>query len=72
MQSQVESIQLPTGLHWVRYFYAHIPGDSPTIEVLVDNEPHPALVSAASTLPWPTSDAFYSARLFFTIQDAPS
>jgi hypothetical protein len=72
IQSQVGSIQLPAGLHWVRYFYAHIPGDSPTIEVLVDSEPHPALESAASTLPWPTSDAFYSARLFFTIQDAPN
>ena len=71
IQSQVESIPLPAGLHWVRYFYAHIPGDSPTVEVLVDNEAHQALVSAASNLPWPSSDAFYSARLFFTIQDAP-
>jgi hypothetical protein len=71
IQSQVEAIQLPAGLHWVRYFYAHVPGDSPTIEVLVDNEPHQALVLAARALPWPAPDAFYSARLFFTIQDAP-
>lgn len=71
LQSQVESIQLSAGLHWVRYFYAHVPGESPAVEVLVDNEPYQALVSIASTLPWPTSDVFYSARLFFTVQDAP-
>jgi hypothetical protein len=70
MQSQMESIQLSAGLHWVRYFYAHIPGENPTVEVLVDNEPHQALASAASSLPWPASDTFYSARLFFTVQDA--
>lgn len=71
MQSQVETLQLTPGLHWVRYFYAQAPGGSPTVEVLVDNEPCPTLISAASMLPWPTSDAFYSARVFFTIQDAP-
>lgn len=70
MRSQVESIQLSAGFHWVRYFYAHIPGSNPTVEVLVDNQPHQVLLSAASTLPWPASDAFYSARLFFTVQDS--
>lgn len=71
MRSQFESMQLSAGLHCVRYFYAHIPGESPIVEVLVDSEPCEALVSAALKLPWPTSDAFYSVRLFFTIQDAP-
>jgi hypothetical protein len=71
LQQQFEAFDLPPGLHWVRYFYAHIPGDSPTIEVLVDNQPCESLMAGATSFPWPHSDAFYSARLFFTVQDAP-
>ncbi len=70
LQLQFEAFDLPRGLHWVRYYYAHIPGDSPTIEVLVDNLPCESLMEGVSSFPWPASDAFYSARLFFTVQDA--
>lgn len=71
IQPQIEALSLTPGLHWIRYFYSHMPGDSPTIEVLVDNEPSEALISAVSMLPWPSSNDFYSVRLFFIIQDAP-
>lgn len=70
IQQQLEAFGLPSGLHWIRYFYANIPGASPTIEVLVDNQPCDSLMSSAAELPWPVSDAYYSARLFFTIRDA--
>lgn len=70
LQQQFEVYDLPTGLHWVRCFYAHIPGDSPTIEVLIDNKPCDSLMVGANSFPWPHSDAFYSVRLFFTVQDA--
>jgi hypothetical protein len=71
LQQQFEAYELAPGLHWVRYFYAHIPGDSPTIEVLVDNQPCESLMAGVPAFPWPPSDAFYSARLFFTIRDTP-
>lgn len=71
IQRQIEAFVLPSGLHWVRYFYAHVPDGPPTIEVLVDNQPCDTLISKATDVPWPSTDAFYSARLFFTIQDAP-
>ena len=71
MQAQIEALPLSAGLHWCRLFYFHTPGGSPTIEALMDNKPCQPLISAATELPWPPSDEFYSARLFFTIQDAP-
>lgn len=72
MQSQLECIDLSRGLHWVRYYYAHVPSEDPTIEVLVDNESSQELECAASKWLWPPSDVFYSVRLFFTVQDAPA
>lgn len=72
MQRQIEAVGVQSGLHWVRYFYANVPGHHPTIEVLVDNQSCQELSSQAAILRWPSSDAFYSVRLFFTIQDGAS
>lgn len=70
LHKHVESLSLTPGLHWVRYFYCHVPLQAPTIEVMIDNEVSDVLQSQAASLPWPQTDAFYSTRLFFTIQDA--
>lgn len=70
IQRQVEGIQLAPGRHWVRYFYCHLPSDAPTTEVLIDNETHDELQGKMTELPWPETDEFYSARLFFMIEDA--
>lgn len=69
IQRDVESLPLSPGLHWMRYFYSNIPGSEPIMEVLQDNEPHEELQARSAGMPWPKSDAFYSARLFFVIQD---
>ncbi|MBK8094259.1 MAG: hypothetical protein IPK32_20445 [Verrucomicrobiaceae bacterium] len=70
LQKHLESFSLTRGLHWVRYFYSHVPSQAPTIEVLIDNEISEPLQSLAANLPLATSGAVYSTRLFFTIQDA--
>jgi hypothetical protein len=70
LRKQLEVFYLSPGLHWIRCFYAHIPGDSPTIEVLLNNEPCEILQAQIADLPWPSCEKFYSARLFFTIRDA--
>ncbi len=70
IEAGVKASGLPRGLHWVRYFYARLPGSEPTIEVLLDNKPWIPLKKAAADLPWPVRKEFYTARLFFIIQDA--
>ena len=69
IEAQVKASGLPPGLHWVRYFYCHIAGESPTIEVLLDDEPWTQLQRKAVNLPWPASEDYYKIRLFFIIQD---
>ena len=69
LQSQLKNSKLPRGLHWVRYFYAHLPKGSPEIEVLLDNNEWSEQKSNAASCPWPAADKFYSARLFLIIQD---
>lgn len=69
IQSQVEKCDIPAGLHWMRYYYCHIPDDQPVIEVLLDNEMNTEMQAQMEHFPWPASDTFYSARLFFIIQD---
>ena len=69
IQRQVEGLDLGPGLHWARYFYCHLPSENPTIEVLIDNCPHERLQSLVPELPWPKTTDFYTARLFFVIQD---
>lgn len=67
---QMEEAAMGRGLHWVRYFYAHIPGREPVTEVLVDNEPVEAFQERLATFPWPDTVDAYTARLFFIVQDA--
>lgn len=66
---QLREADLPSGLHWVRYFHQHSPGHEPVTELLLDNEPWVELHEDAVILPWPGGNAFYSVRLFFIIQD---
>lgn len=70
IKEQMEATPLSRGLHWGRYFYSNIPGDQPIVEVLMDNEMHEELREQAAILPWPKTEEFYSARVFFVIQDA--
>lgn len=69
IEKQIKASGLAKGLHWVRYYYAHIPGQEPTVEVLLDNQTWTPLQEQGASLPWPESDKFYSARMFFVVQD---
>jgi hypothetical protein len=69
LKKLVQESGLPKGLHWVRYFYAQIPGGEPTVELMLDNETWEPLQKKAAGLPWPESKDYYSARLFFMVQD---
>lgn len=70
LQKQVQSFAIPSGLHWIRFFYSSFPIESPTIEVLVNNDTCSGLQMQAAELPWPRTKDVYTARLFFIIQDA--
>ncbi len=69
LQKLVKESGLPKGLHWVRYFYAQIPGQEPTVELMLDNETWEPLQEKAKGLTWPESKDYYSARLFFMVED---
>ena len=69
IENHVSLSNLSPGLHWVRYFYCHIPGQAPVYEVLLDNETWMPLQTQAAQIPWPKSDDFYTVRLFFIVQD---
>jgi hypothetical protein len=71
IEKPIKASGLSGDLHWVRYFYAHIPGEEPTVEVLLDDDDWTPVQEKAKSLPWPESDDYYSARLFFVIQDQP-
>ena len=69
LEAQLKRSGLPRGLHWVRYYYGHLPTGAPEIEVLLDNTRWTEQQTKASAFPWPASDKFYSIRLFFVVQD---
>ncbi|HSI63433.1 MAG TPA: DUF6348 family protein [Candidatus Saccharimonadia bacterium] len=70
IQKIIEQQSLRAGLHWLRLFYAQVPGDGPVAEVLLNNIEHQEMQSEVAQLPWPMTEGYYSARLFLTIQDA--
>lgn len=60
---------LPSAVHWVRVFIAIDEDGTPyeTIDGLVDNEPHPALVELLRRWPWPRGERAYALRHFFML-----
>jgi hypothetical protein len=66
----VQTASLPSGVHWVRFFYCHLQRRLLSSEVLVDNESVAEWEAIMAALPWPESDGFYSRRFFMIIQDA--
>jgi hypothetical protein len=69
LRALIQEQEIPPGLHWLRCYYSHLPGNEPTVEALLDNEPLEALYLGCASLPWPSSDQFYSARIFMVLQD---
>lgn len=69
LRTFIETYDLPSGLHWLRCFYSHVPGQPPTVEVLLDNMAMDVLQDQYRALPWPSSEEFYATRLFMIIQD---
>ncbi|MDB6118213.1 MAG: hypothetical protein JWO08_1994 [Verrucomicrobiaceae bacterium] len=67
IRHHLEALPLAEGQHWIRYFYCHAPSNPPTIEILIDNEPHEELQTVTANLPWPQKEGFYSVRLFFVV-----
>lgn len=72
LEAVMKASDIERGLHWVRYFYSHVPSSDPVIEVLLDNEPWSVMQQEAANFPWPVSNEFYSYRLFFIVQDVES
>jgi hypothetical protein len=60
------------GTHWVRLYYAHLDGRTHSCEVLLDNQPWPAMQERTAALDWPASEPFYSLRVFQVIEVGPA
>ena len=59
---------LAPGTHWVRLYVSHSDRRMTECEVLLDNDPWPAVQDAARQLDWPRVDGFASHRIFLIIQ----
>lgn len=53
--------------NWIRFYYAHMSSSSTAVEVLLNNEPWPAVAEAMANVDWPKSGPFYSVRLFLVL-----
>lgn len=65
----LEVQSLPSGIHWVRLYQARQNGQSICNEVLLDNDPWPALQDGMAAFGWPASDKWYDVRVFLVIRD---
>jgi hypothetical protein len=69
LEAAVRAEPLSPTLHWFRFYFGQFRND-PTIEALQDNGQWPAGQQALRSLDWPTTDGFYSARLFVVLKPA--
>lgn len=63
----IQSAKIPEGLHWIDFYYAQNKEEVLACEVLLDNEPWPAL-DVMREFNWMQSDEFYSVRLFMILK----
>lgn len=68
LESGIRKTALTPDCHWIRFYYAHLKGLALDCEVLVDNENSASLRELMLAFPWPTSEGFYSARIFLIVQ----
>jgi hypothetical protein len=70
-QLDVEIVKqkLPDGVHWVRLFYAQAKKQPQTLELLLDNTPWEKGIGAAQKFTWPSSEDFFSLRMFMIIKN---
>lgn len=67
LESLLISTPLPQRTHWVRTYFCRSPSNT-TLEVLINNNPDEKLQSSLSAFDWPTTDSFYSVRLFLILK----
>jgi hypothetical protein len=70
--ARLKAQPLPPGTHWVRFYYAQVQNQQLECEVLLDNEPWPAMLAQAGQISWPRSPDYYMVRWFVVIQDPPN
>ena len=70
LESAIKSTSLPAGTHWIRFYHAQLHERSYEPEVLLDNQPWLELIELMAGVQWPSSNGFYSERLFLILQDA--
>ena len=61
---RLEEQTLDGDAHWVRFLYAQSDGERLNIEVLLDNEPWPAMQEAMAREELPRADGYLSLRFF--------
>lgn len=71
-EAAIAAQPLPAGDHWVRLYRMWADGQVAGIEVLVDNEPWPAVAALSPGFGWPTQPDRYDVRMFLVIRDRPA
>ena len=65
--SAIPGLQLDSGVHWGRLFYANMPDTDSIVEVLIDNDPSELLRRQFRAASWAKTNDFYSQRMFWIL-----
>jgi hypothetical protein len=68
LRSEIEKLNLKEGVNSIRFFYSHHNFNTTSCEVLLNNEPHIALLEKLASHQWPSQSDFYSLRLFLILR----
>ena len=67
IESLVKQKALETKPHWLRAYRMYMPGQEPTIEVLLDNEQWPEAEKAVAKLDWTEHPVAWQCRFFMVL-----
>ena len=70
LERVIQEAPLRPGTHWVRLYYAQMRGEILGCDVLLDNEVWEEVESTMRAADWPSSEEFYSVRLFLVLDVA--
>ncbi|NDV66154.1 DUF6348 family protein [Bacteroides sp. 224] len=63
--------QLPTGIHWIRFYYGQHQRQTSACEILYDNNPWEEMQKKAQQYSYCPSDDFYSTRTLYILHRKP-
>ena len=69
LRAAIEEAGVGKGLNWVSFFTAQFSGRVAELEVLLNNDPWPAVAEKMRALPWPLAEDYQSVRLFLTLSE---